>query len=258
VAVIAAPWPALADTNDDLLADARAAFRRGLSSKNKLLQSRKDFSQASDAYLQLHERGIRNPALYRNLGNAALLADRFPVAIWAYQSGLQLDTNDRVMRDHLALARRKVMLPNGGQGRPDPDAWLAWLHRPTQMELSITLAVAYALAWLTGTIAVFARNGWLALMTLTLTLLAIAAAVALQYQSARADLERRTPLVVIVDNTPLYRGNGASYPHHPGVPTLPRGLEARRIHERGAWLQIRLSTGEIGWLPRNRVLVVEP
>jgi hypothetical protein len=35
-------------------------------------------------------------------------------------------------------------------------------------------------------------------------------------------------------------------------------MEAQQIHRRGHWLQIRLSTGEVGWVPASNLLVVEP
>jgi hypothetical protein len=80
----------------------------------------------------------------------------------------------------------------------------------------------------------------------------------LWHDQRQADIDRRTPLVVIAANTAFYQGNAASYPQHASLPIVPRGLEARQIHARGNWLQIRLSTGEVGWLPRRQVLIVEP
>jgi hypothetical protein len=51
----------------------------------------------------------------------------------------------------------------------------------------------------------------------------------------------------------LRRGNGRSYP--PRYPTpLNRGVEARRLFERGDWLQIELSGGEVGWVERAAIL----
>src|SRR5437773_79232 len=92
------PTLSLADRNETLASEARAAFERGIDNKHKLLQARKDFSSATDAYFELHRCGVRNPALYRNLGNAAFLADRWPEAIWAYHVGLRFDPNDHATR----------------------------------------------------------------------------------------------------------------------------------------------------------------
>jgi hypothetical protein len=72
-----------------------------------------------------------------------------------------------------------------------------------------------------------------------------------------AEFDRRTPLVVVAENTAVYRGNATSYLQHSTLPIVPRGLEARQIHTRGGWLQIRLSTGEVGWIPHSQALIVE-
>lgn len=252
------PGISVAQTNEQILADAQAAFREGIQNKGRLIQSRADFSKSADAYLELHRRDVHNPALYRNLGNAAALADRWPVAIWAYHVGLKLDPNDRAMREHLAFARSKVLYPAAGQGRPEADAWPVWLHRPTLLELGWLFGIGYALAWLTGTFAVATKTrAWMLLAFLTIQA-TILFGVWLTLEFARADADRQTPLVVVAENTALYRGNGPSYPQHASVPLLPRGLEGRIVHRRGEWLQVRLTSGEIGWLPRNQVLIVEP
>ncbi|HZP02585.1 MAG TPA: hypothetical protein VFD30_20050, partial [Terriglobia bacterium] len=66
------------------------------------------------------------------------------------------------------------------------------------------------------------------------------------------------PLVVIVkDKVPFQRGNGPSYSAHPDLPILNQGMEAQCLHQRGDWLQIQFATGEIGWVPRDQVLIDE-
>ena len=172
--------------------------------------------------------------------------------------GLTLDPNQAGLREHLAFARAKVLYPTGGQGRLNADAWPSWLHRPTAGELFVAFALSYTLIWLVGTCAVFTRKGWLIALTIALILLALFSGIALRLDAERSETDRRTPLVVVADNTPFYLGNGLSYEQHKGARFCPRGLEARLQYRRGEWVQIRLSTGEIGWLPGGRVLVVEP
>ena len=118
-------------------------------------------------------------------------------------------------------------------------------------------AVAYSLAWLVGGWWYLHRRGLPLAALLFAVALAGSAGYALDVQQAAYD--RAHPLVVIaVDATPLQRGNGPSYPLNPDVPNLPAGLEARVLHERGAWLQVQLSTGEVGWVRRAAVLIVSP
>jgi hypothetical protein len=52
----------------------------------------------------------------------------------------------------------------------------------------------------------------------------------------------------------LRRGNGVVFPPRYDTP-VNRGVEGRLRFERGGWVQIELSGGEIGWVPRTAVLV---
>jgi hypothetical protein len=240
-----------------LLADADAAFERGVQSRTLLLQARKQFSTAADRYLELHQRGVRSPALYLNLGNAATLADRWPEAIWAYHMGLSLDPNDAALREHLAAVRAKVMDLPSGQGRREAETWPAWLHRPTLNELMLVSALSYMLMCGIGTLAYVRHSQPLLLSALALLVVTVLAATGGWYTWTRAEYDCINPLVIVAENTPLYRGNATSYPHHPAVAMLPRGMEVRQRHRRGQWLQVQLTTGEIGWLPIASTLIVE-
>jgi hypothetical protein len=245
-----------AQTNDDVAALAEAAFRQGVEHRSQLLAARKHFSRATDLYRDLHRRGVRSTALYLNLGNAAVLADRWPVAIWAYHLGLKLDPNDRTLREHLAFVRAKVIYPPAGQGRLEPDPWPAWLHRPTTNEWILLFLASWLLFWVIAATGLALRSWKTLLAAVGASILPMAAGIYMQ--DNREQQDRDMPLVIVADNSPFYRGNGTSYLQHPILPTLPRGLEVRQLHCRGDWLQVRLTTGEVGWLPLQNVLVVEP
>ena len=252
------PVLASAQTNEEILDKARTAFEEGTEHKDQLLAARRDFGRATDHYLELHRREVRSAALYRELGTAALLADRWPEAIWAYQMGLTLDANDRVLRERLAFARGKVIYPAAGQGQLAAESWPVWLHRPTFTELFLVFASFYTVASLAGAWAYASRKLIPFLIASFFTLGALGFGLGASMVWEKDNHDRAQPLVIIADNTPFYRGNGSSYPQHASVPLLPRGLEACIVHRRGDWLQIRLSTGEVGWLPRSQALIVEP
>ena len=249
---------ASAPTDDEICARAGAAFQRGVAHKTRILEAPKYFSEATDLYLELHRRGVRSPALYLNLGNAGVLANRWPLAVWAYHAGLQLDPNDGALREHLAFARARVNYPPAGQGRLDAESWPTWLHRPTMYEFSIIGILSYILAWLAATGAFLLRKPRLLLVTLGMVVLLLAAGFGGWYELHQIETDRQTPLVILTANAEFYRGNGVGYPQHPVLPVLPRGLEVRQLHRRGQWLQVRLTTGEVGWVPMGSVLVVEP
>jgi uncharacterized protein YgiM (DUF1202 family) len=76
------------------------------------------------------------------------------------------------------------------------------------------------------------------------------------------DVERRHrvdnaihPLVVVVkDQVELRSGNGKAYPPR-YESKLRRGTEARCLYERSGWLQIELTGGQVGWIPRDAALL---
>jgi hypothetical protein len=75
------------------------------------------------------------------------------------------------------------------------------------------------------------------------------------YLANENDWQDRRPLVVVrEDHLPLRKGNGPSYPTNPDLPVLSRGMEARRLYERGGWLQIQFAGGEVGWVEKSGVL----
>ncbi len=65
-------------------------------------------------------------------------------------------------------------------------------------------------------------------------------------------------MVIREDKLPLRKGNGPSYPANPDLPMLYRGMEARKLHERGPWLQIEFASGEVGWVETAAVLIDTP
>ncbi len=246
---MALSFGSLAPSDIEMAERAAAEFEAGVRDKSRILLARKHFNAAADAYLALHERGHRNAKLYRSLGNALTLADRWPEAIWAYQEGLMLAPGDITMRRHLIELRAKVLLPPDGQGRIPSDGWPVWLPR-------LSVQSCWWLAFGSYLLLCLAASGWRISRTRRWIAVGIASlsavilftiALLVAFQGERLDRER--PIAVVLENTPFRKGNGHAYPQHVSLPTLPRGLETRVIHQRSGWSQVILSTGEIGWIP---------
>jgi hypothetical protein len=63
-------------------------------------------------------------------------------------------------------------------------------------------------------------------------------------------------VVIARDGVLLRRGSSRAFP--PRYETrLKAGMEGRLLFERGGWLQVELSGGEVGWVPRSAVVVDE-
>jgi hypothetical protein len=240
--------------DSDLLEQAEAAFQEGVGSRASPGEARPLFRRAAGFYEALQQRGYDNTDLDRNLGNAYLLSGDLPRAILAYRHGLRLAPADRELGQNLDYARNQVAYPTADRlGHPAPATWArlaAWLGTPS--------LIAASLCYLAGCLA-FAR--WLARRPQSVPWAAIALVVvaalagAFWFWEVRPQEAAARPLAVIArDGVQLRVGNGRSYPARYETP-LNRGVEARVLFERGDWLQLELSGGEIGWVPRADVVV---
>jgi tetratricopeptide (TPR) repeat protein len=239
-----------------LLEQAETAFHEGRSHRDIASKARQSFRSAAAHYEALRQGGADNVALYRNLGNAYLLAGELPQAILSYRRGLRLAPGDRDVQTSLTYARTQVVYAGPGSfGRAPEENWLVWICRGWPRERLVLAVLAYGVAWLALTRWRMNRQTWL--LRLGSAALATAALLAASLGVAAGEQWHDTeqPLVVIAaDGVLLRKGNGLAYPLRYDTP-LNRGVEARLRVARGDWLHIELSGGETGWVPRASVLV---
>lgn len=246
-------------SDPELLIQAEAAFRSGLEVRDEPEKARPHFRNAASCYEALRQRGAHNAELFRNQGNAYLLAGDLPQAMLAYRRGLRLAPTDSILRANLAHARAQVAYPGPGEfGRPATEHWPPWLpYFPLRLGL-LLFAGFYSLGWL-GLVRCWmvrraAPLGW----GIVAWVLALLTAGNLALQAWNERTESLHPLIVIAsDGLPLRKGNGVIYPPRVEAP-LNRGVEARLQFERGEWLQIELASGAVGWVPRRAVMVDTP
>jgi hypothetical protein len=259
------PGPGPAETAPPGLTDAEVAgraeaeFRAGVRLRQAADQARPHFRAAAAWFDELRRRGAHNAALCRNLGHAYLLADDLPHAILSYHHGLRLAPRDRALRDDLEQARARVAYPAGSPfGRPAPDPTPPWLPRLGPGGLLAAAALPYALAWVCLTRWRMVRRGRLLALGLAAWVAAALAAAALVVVHRVEQEQVAYPLVVSArDGVLLRKGDGPAYPPRYDTP-LNRGTEARRLFQRGEWLQVELAGGEVGWVSRHDVLVDTP
>jgi tetratricopeptide (TPR) repeat protein len=258
--VLSAAAPSLSD--GELLDRAEAAFAEGLQLRVYPSKAKPQFRKAAELYQQLHQRGIRNPALYRNEGNAWLLAEEWPHALLAYRRGLRLDPADSGLREGLTVVREKVNhVSASGFGRPPTDNRPPWLPRLGLSGWSFALLLLwYGLGCLLLTRWLMTRRAAALLFGAVSLGLGGATALLLTVTTQHERAENQYPLAIIAtDKVVLRKGNGEAYPPRHDTP-LHRGVEARRLFwcQRSDWVQIQLSSGEVGWVSAKNVLVDEP
>jgi hypothetical protein len=243
----------------ELLHQAEAAFHAGVELGDKLDEARPLFREAASCYEELRRRTAGNADLYRNQGNAHLLAGDLPGAILSYRRGLRLAPADVGLRANLAYAREQIAYPGSRDfGRPPEDNRPPWLPYLSSRQRVLLFFCSYTLGWLGIVRCWMVRRAaaWrVGLMGFGLAC-AVATSLALEAWSERQEFLH--PLVVIArDGVPLRKGNGVLYPPRFATP-LNRGTEARLRLERGDWLQIELAGGQIGWVPRAAALLDTP
>jgi hypothetical protein len=195
-----------------------------------------------------------SPARERVLGHTYFRAGHLPRAILAYRRGLRLDPADAKLRTALAYARAQVQYPPAPDlarlMQPERDYWPPWLSLHTLGVYAFALYFAACLAatrW-----RMTRRRRWLAAAGLALGLAAVPAiGSGVEWLGQRRDVAE--PVVVLARDCPLRVGNGPDYPPRLDAP-LPRGTEVRRLFERNGWVQVELSGGVAGWLPREAIV----
>lgn len=259
IALLLHAEPDVALSDRELLERAEMKFQEGARLRQDREQARPHFRNAAGYFEELRRRGVRNAVLYRNLGNAYLLAEDLPHAILSYHRGLRLSPNDRALRDSLAAARERVIYPPSGDlGRPRSDDRPPWLPYLPSGWLLFAAIPCYVLGCVGLTRWRMVRRGGLLVGGLLALLLAGVLAGWLMIRAEEQREGEAHPLVVIArDGVLLRRGNGEVFPTRYETP-INRGVEGRLRFERGGWVQIELSGGEIGWVPRAAVLVDSP
>jgi hypothetical protein len=242
--------------NPELLQRTETAFRAALEVRHQPGQARPLFRQAAAGYEQLRARGACNADLYRNEGNAYLLAADLPRAIFAYRCGLRLVPGDRLLQANLDYAREQVVYPSSGifASAMTSDRPSLLPRLPSRLTLLVSAAL-YSLGWLGVTRWCMTRRLTLLQWGVAAWVLSVVPVSSLLAEEYILRQESRYPLVVVAEDGVILRiGNGRAYPARFETP-LPRGLEGRLLFSRGDWQQIELPGGEVGWVPGTAVLV---
>lgn len=240
----------------EILERAESEFQDGVHLRRDREQAGPHFRNAAGYLEDLSSRGIGNSALYRNLGNTYLLAGDLPRAILSYRRGLHLSPNDFDLRESLAEARARVAYPASGDlGRPPIDDRPPWLPHLRSRWLMFAAAICYVLGCMGVTRWRMVRRGrLLAASVLALLLAGLLSGWLMLRAYEQRDREAHPLVVMARDGILLRRGNSMVFPPRYDTP-INRGVEGRLLFERGGWVQIELFGGEIGWVPRDAVLV---
>jgi hypothetical protein len=249
------------ESPDALLAHAAAEYHAGLDARADSIQARVHFIQAAEAYERVWDSGRRMPEVACNMAQGRLLAGDLGRCICAYRRGLRVAPSDPELRRGLAFAREKVAYPVVGDiekaARPQVvESPLAHLGI-SPVWLAIAAIVFWLASWCFLARAWMLRRGGIALIGAGCLVLASCLGGAISWGE---NLDRQqsafSAAVVIAPGTDLRLGNSDEYPRRIDG-RLPPGVELRVLGERGGWLHVELADGTAGWVPGDRVVLVE-
>ncbi len=211
------------------------------------------FRRAEQGFSALIDEGLATPALYTNLGNAALQSGDLGQAVLAYQRALRLDPTAATAHQNLAHLRSLlpawVPRPSGGDG---VDSLLVYRRIPAAMR-SLLAAGCFALAALCVVASQRRPEGpWRGLaIVLALAWLGLVASVVLDGSGDAGEAA-----VLTAEETPARSSDSALAPLAFPDP-LPQGVEVERLEVRGDFARIRLANGRDVWVRSSSVTPVD-
>jgi hypothetical protein len=211
------------------------------------------FRRAEQGFSALIEEGLATPALYTNLGNAALQAGDLGQAVLAYQRALRLDPAAATALQNLAHLRSLlpawVPRPSGSEGG---EVLLVYRRVPSALR-SLLAAGCFALAAFCVVASQRRPEGpWRGLAIVTgVVWLGLVASVVLDGSG-----EGGEAAVLTAAETPARSSDSARAPLAFPDP-LPQGVEVERLEVRGDFARIRLANGRDVWVRSSSVTPVE-
>lgn len=223
--------------------EANAAYKAG------------EFEKAIDLYESLTEEG-QSTALYFNLGNAYFKTNAVARAILNYERALQLSPADPDVQYNLKLANDRIKdkiekLPELNITRwwktftlsLGVDAW-AWISIGL-MTLSMILILVFLLSQVRGLRAFSFYTALVLLLACGFT----------YFEASRAQeiVESQTEAIIM---SPRVDVKGAPTNSGVNVFVIHAGTKVRVLGEREGWVNIRIASGNEGWIPESDCTVI--
>lgn len=237
---------------------AVAGVLEGTMSRGNALYESGDYAGAVAEYEKVLRYGMRNSAVYYNLGNAWFKLDRPGPAILNYQRALRLDPGDQDAAGNLAYARSQII--DRVEGNWD-NIYLRLLLRFRDALSPDQAAFIFIAAWLLFSATLFIRivsngahkgsaRGRLVFYT-ALAALLVMAATGLQYGLHWHHLTSGDRAIVMAEKADVTSAPGTDSKL---VTLVHEGLQVRIVEAREGWVRITIpGVGLGGWVPEDQV-----
>jgi len=244
--------PVIATTPDATLNQAIDAYSQAQEATGRG-ERLAGFRQAQRLFEHAVAQGARSAALYTNLGNAALQAERLGSAILAYRRALMLDPDQAQAHQNLRHARTRLpaWVPKP-EFEGAPESLFIWRHllNPTEQ------AVIAALAFLLAALLIAAAIRWRSPLARNLAFLPLLAWLGLLLSAMiQARAGGTNQAVLIADETIARAADSPNAPMRFAQP-LPAGTEVEIRESRTHWVHVVLANGRDAWVKWDAVEAV--
>jgi tetratricopeptide (TPR) repeat protein len=221
--------------------DINEAFDAGCD-----LYEASNFGSAAETFQSLVAKGVKNSAVYYNLGNAYYKQGQIGRAVASYRRALMLSPRDEDSKANLELLRSNVgmrdttsSLGSGGLGSLP-------FRLISPREWQVVFYIAYYLSVVCFLCVLFIGGGLRGKAARILVVLVLVAAASFGLAAqGRARFSGGSEAVVVADWTEFMSGPGAAFEE---LTRLRDGVEMRLRARSGIWVEAELPTGEIGWV----------
>ncbi len=209
-----------------------------------------EFAEAVQSFQSLVEAGVRSSAVYYNLGNSYFRLGEIGRAVVNYRRALVLSPRDDDIRANLELVRSMV-----GYRDTTSSTGLAALveipfkiFSPEEFELAFyTIVYVVALCFV---VVLFSSGRLRQIMLRVLVTCIVLSILFFTLERSSRDRLNNTSEAVLVSGCPLRSGPGDAFEQ---LAQLPEGVEVKLKARSGLWLEVKLPTGEVGWVREQAV-----
>jgi len=229
---------------------AKAKAHPELWNKANYFYEQKQYDSAAHLYLQLKDEGLRNAALYYNLGNTYYRLGETALAILYFERAHKANPGSRKIADNLALAQNRIHNP---LTKAEPIFFINWWNDfirflpPPFWAIFTFLIFVILLGFIylqkTGEKPVPHAGRWLSLIVVVLL------CSLLVFYVSRHRITRNNKAVVMQENAPLYHeanSSGTSI-------SVPEGTTILINDKSTGYYYVELPNGANGWILQSMV-----
>lgn len=224
---------------DDIYADGIKYYSEG------------SYDQALTIWTGLVDSGYISPDLYYNIGNAAFKTGKIPVSVLYYEKALLQRPFDEDIRYNLEIARSFVV----DKFETIPELFISRWFRMVSLLFSsngwaVISLVAFSVTLAIILIYLFSLSVTvkkLSFLLAAITLLISLSSMAFSFQNRSVTVKNRDAIIF----SPAVTGKSSPDLSGKDLFVLHEGTKVKVEDEVAGWYEIRLSDGNVGWIPAS-------